>query len=78
MKAKLLSDAGDIAEGEAVEIKSSVGIMTLGRTGTWGDEYYSAPVYEVRTPRTHREGGHARPSGIALIGIANRCINPPT
>ena len=38
MKAKLLRDAGEIAEGDVVEIKSSAGLTTPGRTKMWGDE----------------------------------------
>jgi hypothetical protein len=56
MKAKLLSDAGEISEGTAVEIASKVGRNDArsdedvgGRSST------AAPVYEVTDQEGHAE-----------------------
>lgn len=48
MKAKLLNDAGDIAEGEAVEIKSRVGRNDARSDDDVGGRSTTPePVYEV-------------------------------
>ena len=56
MKAKLLSDAGDIAEGEAVEIKSCAGSNDArSDKDVGGSSTTSAPVYEVTDTDGHAE-----------------------
>ena len=72
MKAKLLRDAGDIAKGAAVEIKSSAGSNDArsdkdlgGRSTTPG------PVYEVADSEGHTETVDTRrPSETSLVDTA--------
>ena len=67
MKAKLLRDAGDIAKGKPVDIKSTAGSNDARSTKTRGTEYYARTGLQGnRRRRTHGEGRHARPSEIAL------------
>lgn len=56
MKAKLLSDAGDIAKGEAVEIKSRAGRNDArSKKDVGGRSKTPAPVYEVTDSKGHTE-----------------------
>lgn len=56
MKAKLLRDAGDIAEGEVVEIKSSAGSNDArSDKDVGGLSTTPAPVYEVTDTEGHAE-----------------------
>lgn len=64
MKAKLLHDAGAIAKGKPVEIKSTAGSNEARSdkdVGGWSTT--PAPVYEVADSEdTHGDGRYARPS----------------
>jgi hypothetical protein len=56
MKAKLLHDAGDIAKGEPVEIKSSAGSNDArSDRDVGGRSTTPAPVYEVTDSEGHTE-----------------------
>ena len=56
MKAKLLSDAGDIPEGEVVEIKTSAGHNDArSDRDVGGRSTTAAPVYEVEDSEGHTE-----------------------
>ena len=56
MKAKLLRDAGDIAKGEQVEIKSSAGSNDARSDKDEGGRSTTpAPVYEVTDSEGHTE-----------------------
>jgi hypothetical protein len=55
MKAKLLRDAGDIAEGQSVEIKSSAGCKDARSDKDVAGRSTPAPVYEVTDSEGHTE-----------------------
>ena len=56
MKAKLLRDAGEIAEGKAVEIKSSAGCNDARSDKDLGGRSTTPePVYEVTDSEGHTE-----------------------
>ena len=56
MKAKILCDAGEIVEGDAVEIKSSAGHNDArSDKDVGGRSTTPAPVYEVEDSEGHTE-----------------------
>ena len=56
MKAKLLRKAGDIAKGDAVEIKLNRRVKRSSVGNAWGDGVLAPePVYEVTDSEGHTE-----------------------